>query len=343
MMLGLDFLGLGSRHWDLQASIKAFPQGFALGLFADETFGPNAIKNTQLFLESGKVAAVRAHLHWSYQHKIIPLEKLKKLAPKWESIARAANIPIYISHSCEYSESNKKEVVKRVSLLEKLCPSCFIVESPMHSPVSGKHIIEQHGTKANAKPGDIVSTDGQNLCDINAAAWVKKNAAASIIFGWGQRFNLSKAGPTIPAPERKATPSVEYIKQIVSNLLPKGELPPFPVSPVRPIKDPLLYKVMAEDTGDARGNRPLVMLKGSSRVQICTISGDVIGEFVYFGNYPNGTKRFYSGLPGGMKLYGYQIAEQLKQKSGTEWGFVKQGGVFYGPVHFAFRVGYYQK
>lgn len=345
LMLGLDYLGLGSRHWNVAESLKAFPQGWALGVFADDTFGPNVIKNTKALLDSGKVGAVRAHMHWSYQHKIAPLDKLKKLLPKWEQLAQQYHVPFYISHSCEYSENNRAEILKRVNLVKELAPSCFVVQSPMHSPVISGYMVEEHGSSAVALPGGIASTDGSNLSDINASAWVKKNSAAALVFGWGIRFNLAKAGDPIPAPERKAFPDANYIKQVVCNLLPKGECPAHTApGKVIPFKKPLLYKVMAEDTGDKRANRPLVILpeKGAS-VEICTLSGAIFGRFLYFGGFPPNLHRFYSGVPGAMNLYGWQIAQRCKDISGTEWGYVRQGKKFYGPINFAFREGFYQK
>lgn len=343
-ILGLDFLGLGSRHWNVDETLKAFPQGFALGLFGDDTFGPNAIKNTKRFLESGKVAAVRVQMHWSYQHQIVPTDKLKKLAKAWEAVARTATVPFYLSHSCEYSNNNKAEIRKRITILQQEAPSCFIVQTPMKSPIIPGFSLEQHGSKARAKAGDLVSADGSNVPDIDSAAWVQKNALASHVFGWGYRFNLSKAGPKIPAPDRKAYPSAEYIKGIIRCMLPKEPCPVHAApGKVAAIKDPLLYKVYAEDTGDKRGNRPLIMLpKKTDRVQICTLQGAILGQFIYFGSYPNGTQRFYSGLPGGLNLYGWQIAERCRDVSGSEWGYIKQGNTFYGPVHFAFRQGVFR-
>lgn len=343
MIKGLDFLGLGSRHWNVRETLAGFPQGFALGLFADETFGNLAAKNARVFLDSGKVSALRAQLHWSYTHELVPMDKLKKLAKQWEQIARLYQIPFYLSHSCEYSNRNKAEIKKRVNMVQDLAPTCFVVQTPMHSPVVQGGIIEVHGSKAKAKPGEIVSADGSSLPDINSAAWMAKNSLASIVFGWGFRFNLAKGGPPIPAPQRTASPDRNYIRAIVRTMEPK-EAPPLhqPPGEVVEVKDPLLYKVLAEDTGDKRGNRPLIMLrKETPSVEVCTISGKSIGKFVYFAPYPNSTFRFYSGLPGGMNLYGWQIAERLKAESGTEWGYIKQGKKFF-LVHFAFRSGYYQ-
>lgn len=343
-ILGLDYLGLASKHWNVAESLSAFPQGFALGLFGDETFGPNAVKNTKIFLDSGKVAALRIQAHWSYQHEIVPTKKLKRIAQQFEAIARVIPIPTYISHSCEYDEDSKSEIRKRITILQNEAPSCFIVQTPMHSPVIKGFTVEHHGRKARAKAGEFVSADGTNLCDINAAAWMKKQALAAHVYSWGIRFNLSKAGTNPPAPERKAVPSAEYIRQVISNMLPKSECPAHTApGKVVKIKRPLLYKVMAEDTGDKRGNRPLIMLpKKTGSVEVCTLQGAVLGRFIYFGGYPNGTHRFYSGLPGGMNLYGYQIAERCKDASGSSWGYFKQGNTFYGPCEFSFRQGYYQ-
>lgn len=346
-MIGLDYLGLGSKHWKVEESLQAFPDGWALGCFGGTTFGKLALTNVRRFLQSGKVKAFRLQAWWDNGHKIAPLEFLKKELPKWEALHQEfPGIPFYISHSCEYSEKSIDQIRLRVDAIKRLCPSCIPVQTPMHSPVIPGYMTEEHGQNATAKAGQIASTDGQSIYDIDAERWMAANVNAEITFLWGARFNLRDGTPNMPPPpERKAYPDFKYIQSIVRLAYPKGAKPDA-IFESTPIKKPMLYKTHGEDgPGDAnRDNRPLIMLpKRSDKVEVVTFSGASIGKFIYFGAYPNGTFRFYSGLPGGMNLYGFEIAERLRQISGYEWGWFKQGSKFYGPVHFAFRRGYFQK
>lgn len=343
-MIGLDFLGLGSKAWPIKATIEAFPQGGALGFFGDDTFGPNAMKNVRAFIASGKVAAIRNQMHWDYGHKIIPIEKLKKALPAWEKLAKEfPGIRVYLSHSCEYSERSLAEIKKRVDLIHSLAPSCIPVQTPMRSPVISGEIVEVHGQQP-AKPGQICSTDGEALFNMDAEKWNNASSGGIIRFAWGERCNGAEAHNTLPPPKREAFPDRKYTLSLLRLLEPKG-IPPTPTFQAKPLKKPLLWKTHAEDNpgSSARDNRPLIMLpKKTKDVQLVTFQGEPIGKLVYFAPYPGGLFRFYSGLPGGIGLYGYEIGEKAKAKSGSEFIWIKQGNTFYGPINPAFREGYFQ-
>lgn len=63
---------------------------------------------------------------------------------------------------------------------------------------------------------------------------------------------------------------------------------------------------------------------------------------VYFAPYPPNLSRYYSGLPGAIGLYGYEIADKALKLSGSAFVWIKQGNNYYGPVHPSFRQGYFQ-
>jgi hypothetical protein len=348
MIPGLDFLGLGSQHWKLKQSIEVFPQGWALGCFA-QTFG-DALPAARKFLASGKVSAFRLQAWWSDSHKIAPMDFLKKELPRWEKLAREfPHVRFYISHSCEYSEADIKQIRKRVILVQALCPSCEVVQCPMHSPVvKGVGLIEQHGTKSEPKPGHIVSTDGQAIFDQNAANWMALHQDALINFLWAPRFNLREAHNTLPPPARKAFPTKRDILSVI-RLASSPGIAPSPVfaADVIPFKKPELLKTHAEDqqgNTDARANRPLVILKKKTKfVEVVTFTGQVLGKLTFFGNFGEGLYRYYAGHAGGIRLYGYEIGEKAKQASGSEFVWFKQGNKYYGPVNPAFRVPFYQQ
>lgn len=349
-MMGLDFLGLGSKYWDVKGSLSVFPEGWGLGFF-DTTFG-DVRKNLKKFLDSGKVSAARVHIWWSDAHKIAPLDVLEKRLPIYERLAQEyPAVKFYVSHSCEYKESSLSAITKRVALVQKLCPSCVVVQTPMKSPVvKGVGLLEQHGTNSKPRTGGIVSTDGQNVFDIDAEKWVNQHNGSDITFLWATRFNLREnykppqGNP--PPPERKAYPDKGYIKGVIRLGSPSGK-EPVPTFPATNLKKPQLLKTCAEDPpgeGDKRANKPLAILKEKlDHIEIVTFQGESVGKLKYFGGFPPNLHRYYSGMKGSIGLYGYQISNKLKEASGSEWGYLKVGQTFYGPIHFAFRTPFFQE
>lgn len=355
IIYGLDVLGAADSDWKLRELAEVWPRGFALGIFdGKETFGDAvpAVRKVLSYMSDpvGMVPAIRFHAGWA-NHKLTEIDRLKQRLPQYEKFQRDfPGIRVYVSHSCEYEKkySPESEVRKRVKLVRDLCPSCRVVQSIMPGAftVPGE-IIERHGGKTRAKRGEIVSTDGEALFDIDAKKWIENNAQAEIMFGWGFRFNLSEAGPRILPPHaRTAAPSKEYINSVARLFYGSGVAPtPTFQGKVVPIKDPLLLKTHAEDMPNAnpRDNLPLVMLKSKTpSIEVVTYTGQPIGKLMYFDTYPGGRFRYYAGLPGGMKMYGWQIADRAQLVSGYPHVWFKQGGTFYGPVHPTFRQGFFR-
>lgn len=344
-ILGIDLLGLGSKHWSVKETIAALPKGSAIGFF-DNTFG-DVSKNLIRVLKSGKVVAARVQIWWSYQHKIVPIDFLKKRVVFYEELAkRFPSIKFYISHSCEYSEKSIEEIRKRVEVVASLAPSCIPVQTPMHSPTIPGYIVEEHGPKAKVKKGGIASADGKALFDIDANLWAKQNSKAEILFSWGPRCNLAEAHNKKPPKERSAYPDAKYLKSLLRVMGSKGSAPKPVFGPVESITKPLLFKTHAEDLPgpNLRDNRPLVILRDKTPfVEVVAANGKVLGKLVYFGEFPPNLHRYYSGWPGGLGLYGYEIADKAKKISGSEWVWIKQGNRYFGPVNPIFREGFYQQ
>lgn len=335
MNRALDFLGLAHPNWKLQPTLDAFPQGFAIGCFAD-TFG-NPIPKLRQFFDSGKVSAFRLQAWWDNAHKIAPLAHLKKELPKWESLAKQyPHIPFYISHSCEYSEQNRKEVIRRVSLVQNLCPSCKIVQTPMHSPVvPGVGFVEYHGSKAKAKAGEIASTDGNEICQMDSLKWMQSNAAGELVFGWNAEFNGRNAHTTEPPMQRDSFPNGKYVKTTVAQMMPKGVIP-VPAFDARAFKGDELYKVMAEDQkNDSRSNKPVIMLaKKVPQIDLVTFDNKVVTSFKLFpDSNPHKLERYYSS-----GLWGYEIAQRAFDLSGSEFVWIKAAREFVQGLHPSFRL-----
>jgi hypothetical protein len=342
MLVGLDLLGLGNKSWNVNETLNSFPAGTAIGCF-DNTFG-DVMPHLITLINSGKVAAVRGHIWWDYGHKIVPLDFLNKKLPRWEGLAKQfPNVKVYVSHSCEYSESSVTNVQKRVDLVKQLCPSCIPVQAPMGSPAIPGVMTEEHGKNATAGLGQIASTDGQSLFDIDAEAWINKNKFADIVFGWGARFNLSTAGNATPPPDRKNPPSANYIISVLRLFEPKGPPPAF-FAPSLVLTKPSLYKTHSEDNGvDSRANKPcLIIPERANHVDILTHDKQLVGSFPLYGSFLGGMWRYYSGTPNGLKMYGFQIADKAKALSGSPWVVFKANNKLYGPVHPVFRTGFFQ-
>lgn len=346
-MQGIDMLGLASPHWNIKETLKFLPQGCAVGCFwGDDIFG-TPITNLKTLLATGKVPAVRIQAWWSDSHKIADMAVLQKRLPKIEALAKQnPNVKFYVSHSCEYNEKNKAAIKKRVDLVVKLCPSCEVVQTPMGgSPVVPGFMVESHGKNAKA-PAGIVSGDGQENQQLDMEAWNKRNAQAVIRFSWGMRCNGLEAENHPPRPQRTAYPDAKYLTSLWRILQPKGA-PPSPTfnGKVIPISKPLLWKSHAEDMPgpQSRDNRPLIMLpQKTGSVDVVTFQGVSLGKMVYFAPYPPNLSRYYSGLPGAIGLYGYEIADKALKLSGSAFVWIKQGNNYYGPVHPSFRQGYFQ-
>lgn len=348
-LVGLDHLGLAHKLYPVKKVIQAAAPNSIIGVF-DDPFGP-VLNKLRKCLDSGKYKAARIQAHWDNLHRIVPLQKLKKKLPAYEKLSKDyPGIDIFVSHSCEYKEASQVEVRKRVDLIRSLAPSCIPVNSVWQGATLPNVITERHGQDAI---GGMVSYDGTNAYDSNVEGWKQRNAGAYQLF-WGYRFNLREIndeGQPVPPPsQRTAAPSLQYI-QSVQRLGEYQGLPMNPVFQARPIAAPELYKSHAEDDqesgpldpDDPRENRPCLILKTQAQeIKIVTWDNKEIGKFKYGGTFGSNMKRFYAGSPGGVGLYGYQIGNKAKKVSGSEFVWFKSGNSYHGPVHPAFRAGYFR-
>lgn len=344
-MIGLDILGLGSKHWPVKLSMNVIPEGWAIGTFWN-TFGdcrPNLIK----LLKTGKFPACRVHLWWSDAHKIAPLSVVKDGAIAFEAIAQQfPNIDIYLSHSCEYREKSRSEVEARVGLLMQHAPHCIPVCSPIDgSPTNIAAMTERHNDGFVSKVGELASMDGSEAADIDSAKWIKNTEKAEIQFLWSHRFNLRQQGVNPPPKQRKAAPNRQYFEDIIALASPKGEAPT-PSFTATPLKKPSLWKTFAEDKSgntDSRANKPLLISPSkATKIDVVTFNNKVVCQLAYFGPYSGGGYRHYSGAKGGSKLSASQIAKAAINISGSPWVWFRDGKKFYGPVNSIFRGNYFR-
>lgn len=354
-MIGLDHLGFAHKNYPWKKAVSMLPVGWALGVF-DDPFGP-VVNRIRWALLHADIPAVRIHAHWANNHTPVPLDKLKAKLPRYQQLAKEfPNTKFYVSHSCEYSCTDRNVIQQRVDLIKQLAPSCIPVNSCWQGATIQGVVTERHGKNTKARPGELVSTDGDNLYDLDAEGWINANSQAAITFLWGYRFNLREindAGQAVPPPNaRTAAPSEAYIKSITRLGFPKGAPPQ--VAGAKPMPKGYIYKTHGEDDqesketdpDDPRENRPVIMLPyHGSRIELLAINGVRLGYLMRFGSDFNGLARYYSGLPNGIGLYGVEIAEKAKKATrsiatgGSEWVCAKWNGKLFGPFHPAFRSG----
>lgn len=361
MINGLDYLGLGSKYWNLRDSLKAFPKGFALGAFDKNVFG-DALPKIRTFLKSGKVSALRVHLWYHKDHELCPIEVIQKRAPLYEKLSKDfPDVMIYLSHTCEFMGGTLVEVKKRVDLLKKLAPHCLPVNSgairivgiPNEYHAQNDDRNKLTGYKAlRCRAGDLCSTDGKSAPQMNFTHWKAYQKQASINFAWASRFNLREEydnAADLPAPkDRKAYPGEMYIKAVAALFRDEGAAPVFkPCGKVINITNPMVFKTFAEDGPgeDVRSNKPLLISPAPTGkpLKVVDCNGKQIARFNYFGHYPTAKgqyQRHYSGT--GSNLYGFQIANKAIKSSGSPFVWLTADNkTFYGPVNPIFRKGYF--
>lgn len=342
-MIGLDLLGLGSRHWPIDVTVKIFPDNWAVGCFLD-TFG-DVRPNLKKLLNSNKVLACRIHLWWSDSHKIAPLSVVRDGAKEVERLSELyPRVHFLVSHSCEYSERDRKAIEQRVELVREYAPSCEVVSAAMNSWAPPFTTIEKHGD-VKVGVGQIVSTDGVEIADIDAANYASVNDPATITFLWSHRFNLRHAGANPPPKQRTAAPDRKYLADVIALAQEKGAPPPSIFPKAKPVKKPLLWKTFAEDKGgsDSRANLPLLICPSKAKqIVIRGATGAHIATLGYFGKFEGNLNRFYSGYRGGTGLSSSQIAKKATAQTGSPWVWFDDGVTVWGPVHPAFRCGYFR-
>jgi hypothetical protein len=350
----MDFLGLAHPNFPFKSILRETPKDYPIGFFWN-AFG-NSSKHFLALLDAG-FKTFRIQVYWSDDHSIVPMPILENsLAEIKATINRytGEDFTLYISPSCEHAEKIQEEIRRRLETVKRILPGAIPVNNPWKGngqDVPG-YLHEYHG--ANPGKCDLASTDGTNIYDINAAQWVRTYGNnAHPCFLWGARFNLREISDPgqkpPPIKNRKAAPSTGYIRSILRLAEPKGEAPN-PSFKAIPLEAPWFLKCLAEDDqelsedmpDDPRENRPMVAVKPNvNALEILTHTKQVIGKLARYGHGGdlNGLTRYYSGLPGGIGLYGYEIANKAKHISGSEFTWIRAGKVIIGPLHFAFRQG----
>lgn len=353
MPVGLDLLGLAHKLFPFRMILREVPVSTPIGWFWN-TFGHSEDRFKKLLEEGYKT--FRIQVWWADSHAIVPVNVLRVCLEEIQSIVKNyPDITLYISPSCEHAEDNTMEVRRRLELVREIVP----LARPVNNPWKGRgadvpgYLTEYHG----GNPGrcDLASTDGTNIYDINASSWVEAYGnKPHPCFLWGARFNLREISDPgqkpPPIKDRKAAPSLGYVRSILRLLHPIGA-PPDVSFQSRPFRSPNIYKTHAEDDqepnentpDELRENRPVLIIKPNvNSVDILNAHRKVIGRLARYGDYPGGFHRYYAGVPGSIGLYGYEIGNKVKKGTGSEFVWFRAGTTILGPVHPAFRQGSYR-
>lgn len=352
-MEGIDLLGGASPHCNTSALLRRWPKGFMMGIIdGKETFG-DATDIIRRALAHVHIPAVRVHAWWNDNHgKHVPIRTLEARCRTYENLI--LNAPsgkrLYVSPHCEYTRATAENVKRWVSIIRDLAPHCMPVLSPLDraTTINGV-IIERHG-KENVLPGEVISYDGgvkgEGLFDIDAEAWMRKAARCEYRLSWGPACNGREGDEYIDRPKRRGFPNYKYIHGLARLHEPSGN-PPIKTFPDRVTKivKPRVWKTFGEDMlGDGpRDNKGcLIVNEKASKVSIIDYRGKEVATLGYFGTYPGGLHRYYSGWKGGSNLYSYEIGERALARSGSEWVWFKVGKAVYGPACAPFRCGYWK-
>ena len=351
---GLDLLGLGHAKWPIKDTIKAL-RDFrieAIGFF-DTTFG-DVRKNLKKILDADLPALkfLRPHLWWDDNHKIAPLDVIKKRAPFYEQLAQAdLSKHIYLSHSCECDSTDISAISQRLQALHQYAPNCVAVHSKGAHGIKMANVVnEDHALNASFQGSYIVSTDGSNAYDIDVKAYQDTFKSGVITFLHCDRFNLRQhmePGVKPPPPKtRTAFPDYNLLASVAALFMEnRAHTAPAPTfkGKIINIKGPSVYKTHAEDKfgqKDPRALKPcLIVPGGKNPLDIVTWNNVHIGKLSYFGAFQQGLNRYYSGYKGGIGLYGWQLAKKATSVSKYPVVYFRDGHNFYGPVDPTFRTG----
>lgn len=345
-MKSLALLGLGSKYWKIAPTLEALPREVAIQVF-DNTEGlfGNPFPNLRRLCKTGKVKVVEVQISYTkITHKLVGISVLRKRLPLWKAFAAEfPKITFYISHTTEHFATTLSSLRYRMDLIESFGFLAVNNPEPGRGAVMMGEFNETH--KQGAFPGQYISSmDGLDVTGkADVLSWVRSHRNAMFRYGWGALCNLQDGSQPADPAKRKASPSVKYLKMLAHI----SECPDDAPSPrgfsASALKSPWLYKTMSQDTNDSREDKPLLIASvKADNVQLVTFTGARIGVFPYFGTYLDGMFRYYSGLRGGLNMWGYEIAQHATAISASPWVWFKFGNKYWGPVHPAFRAGYFE-
>lgn len=376
--VGFDWLGGKIPIWNQTASIDILNRATTrvpVGTIFDNTFGfSNA--NITGWLATGKINKLRLHLFngtcisnnvcfrndglngYSWGRVVgevgNPNSVLSQLICKraQEAVALVAPYPatkLYLSGILEHMmpPSAGAQVVET---LRRCAPSAIAVDNPRGTnnyPRIAGVLREGHGTTVN----DINSPDGSETADIDVDLYKKSNAAAVMTLKWGRCMNGRSNDPTFVQADRRTVfcdaDLLNFYDELRKDADPRPGSSPSACARTAEIKDPLLWKTLAEDKGpqnpDVRKNKPLFISKSTSNYDVLSASGAKIGCLKFYGGFGasnSGLFRAYAGSCSNDSAF--TLSTKARASANSSWIFLKDASGTCYPVNATRRAGYFR-
>lgn len=244
-----------------------------------------------------------------------------------------------ISPWLEHDIKDVKMLRKGFAVVKKACPTCGLINSPVSGAKLPEIPLELHGTKVSAYSvsGDGASIfDGDNMSS-DGNGFQHRVSGDYSTYAWFNSLNLRCTGEDSFTPPllRTNRPTSDEFEQAYAVMQPEQEkpAPPAQCKQVRDIEHGTeINKPNAEaycngqqNESDARGNKPLLIIKLSGKAgearSVLNSVGKVVGCLKYYGPYSElpGAYRWYMGNCSG------QTPIELMKQLGNEWGFLSIG------------------
>lgn len=279
------------------------------------------------------------------------LNKLKSRVWLYMMLAKQyPNTKMLVSPVLEHDLGQKAWRVLADAVLE-VWPDAQLVNSPNKGIKPERYRgawIESHGSKP-LQGADIVSTDGEEITDIDVDAYLKRTASAKIVYAWSRVDNCRHQGAFQDPRQRTRCPTAGNFEELAHIL---DAVPPAPAfaggakcKKITPFKSPWIWKPMAEDKGgaDPRANKPVAIIGARGPIAaVLAADGSEVGRLAYYGQIDN-LYRFYSGFKSGSGVNGYEFEKKAEVASGSRWTWLAlSGGACAGPVRTGRRAGSYR-
>lgn len=311
MIFGLDLLGAAMFE---DVAVREFPEGWALGIFANE-FG-DALPVVRKIIKTGRCKYVRVQLTWSrnnHTYTDAHFHLAKKEAARYEKVAiNNPDVKIELSTFCEHNLPNPDLYHDEIA---KIAPHCFIVNSPWEGALSKKYKNEVHGGHDAPRGKFNFSFDGTGCVDVDMPTFLKRHQKAEVFFFWTYQFNGKRNGavlddegkplPYIPPTKRLFWPTGDLMDSVIFLHKPKGEAR---------LGSKTTHKSHSDQQNPepvGRELKPVVITpRKSSRLEYVAENGQVVGILPYYDTFKDGRHRYYA------QSMGYQIAEKARRIQG---------------------------
>lgn len=318
--VGLDFLGIKSRHWDCNAMMRAvesIPGKVAAGAFLDETFG-NSDACLRRLLASGKVSKFRGHLAWT-NHASLPASALAPRAQYLNALAAAyPSVEFMYSGICEHHMSSAQSSALNVALRPLMPRIRHTVDSGLKAK-DPTALPEVHSNRAKSvviSQDGGTNGDGNGLWDVDIEE-TKRNGSF-VTFLWDKSFNCRRKDDKRKPADRTDCPNQDQFNHAVRLTFPQ---PAWPQG--QRLTSKQIWKPLSDNHGGCKGKdcKPVYITPTRQRaINITTLDGRVVATMPYFGTFQGGGHRYYL-----TSMTAFQLGQKLEALSGSEFGLLHDG------------------